>query len=515
MHLYRKGNCKIMSLNLLIVDDEYFIRQRLKKVIPWKELNLSFAGEAENGQEALELIEKEAVDILLLDIKMPKISGIELAKYIHEQHRHIKIIILSGYNDFEYARSAIRYGVTDYLLKPIDQQSLQESLTNCIRRVNEQRKVEFKLRQLRERELTQVLYQYLNGHISYEETQKIYPDITSYPYAMLVGGFIYEEMPAAIIELITRLSTFGIKCHSFKETDFSNTLLLLFETAPNISSICTLLNNFAQECSTYVFLVYSPLLELHSHMEEEYKNVQYQLNARYFHMEPCVCPIPETSESTPLSEGTARIRQNLVRVLNSNETSQFHDFMDQIFDEIAERKQINYLTLILTEIFLTYNLHYEENIQFHHNMMDFINMILEEEYQLTNLEDTIISYGLQCMKNFVGSPSDISLSTKIISYIKEHYNEPELSVTEIAEFFQFNVSYLGSIFKKIEGCSILQYLTNVRLEAASQMLKNGAKIIDAANENGYSDVFYFSKRFKKKYGCSPKEFQLRCQAEEA
>lgn len=498
-----------MSLNVLIVDDEYFIRQRLKKVIPWKELNLNFIGEAENGQEALELAKTRSVDIILLDIKMPKISGIELAEYIYHNYPNIKIIILSGYNDFEYARSAIKYDVTDYLLKPIDRKSLIESLTSCIHKINAQRKVEFKLMQLKEMEQNQILYQYLNGHASYTDIQKNYRDIATYPFAMIVSGFIYEEIANAIIELVTRLSAFGIKCHTFKEAEFSYTILLLFHNQPGAASICALLNSFAQENNSYVFLVHSPVLELTSSLEKYYKGVQYELNARYFHMESCVLAMPERLAPPLFSDGTSKIRQSLVRILNSNDPKQFHDFMDEIFDEIAERRQINYLTLILTEIFLTYHLHYEEDIQFHHNIMEFTNMILEEEYQLTNLEDTIISYGLQCMKNYTGSPSDITLARKVTSYIKDNYKNPDLSVAEIANYFQFNSSYLGSVFKKIEGCSILQYLTNIRLDAAKEMLRTGAKIVDAANENGYSDVFYFSKRFKKKFGYSPKDYQLR------
>ena len=108
-----------MSLKLLIADDEYFIRQRIKKIIPWEKLNLIFAGEAENGQQVIDHLEKEPVDLLLLDIKMPHMNGIETARYIKEHFPSVHILILSGYNDFEYARTAIRYGVKEYLLSLI------------------------------------------------------------------------------------------------------------------------------------------------------------------------------------------------------------------------------------------------------------------------------------------------------------------------------------------------------------------------------------------------------------
>ena len=121
-----------MSLKLLIADDEYFIRQRIKKIIPWEKLNLTFAGEAENGQQVIDHLEKEPVDLLLLDIKMPQMNGIETARYIKEHFPSVHMLILSGYNDFEYARTAIRYGVKEYLLKPVAAEELERALSECI-----------------------------------------------------------------------------------------------------------------------------------------------------------------------------------------------------------------------------------------------------------------------------------------------------------------------------------------------------------------------------------------------
>src|SRR5699024_203187 len=94
----KKGGSK-MSTGLIIADDEYFIRQSIKKIIPWKNLDIEFAGEAENGKQVVELLGKVRADILLLDIKMPQMDGIETARYIKERFPHVHIIILSGYND--------------------------------------------------------------------------------------------------------------------------------------------------------------------------------------------------------------------------------------------------------------------------------------------------------------------------------------------------------------------------------------------------------------------------------
>lgn len=114
--------------NVMIADDEYFIRQRIKKIIPWDELALNFIGEAENGQEVLSLLAKGKTDIILLDIKMPRLTGIDIAGYIQQTYPQTKMIILTGYNDFEYARTALRCGVIDYLLKPVNNEYLIKTL---------------------------------------------------------------------------------------------------------------------------------------------------------------------------------------------------------------------------------------------------------------------------------------------------------------------------------------------------------------------------------------------------
>ncbi len=113
-----------MPLNIIVADDEYFIRQRIIKILPREELAIDFIGGAENGIEVLELLKHHPVDLILLDIKMPRMNGIEVAESVSRNYPSTKIILLSGYNDFEYARSAMRFGVMDYLLKPVDASTL-------------------------------------------------------------------------------------------------------------------------------------------------------------------------------------------------------------------------------------------------------------------------------------------------------------------------------------------------------------------------------------------------------
>jgi len=124
-----------MNINLLIVDDEPIITQGLRYTIPWDTYGIKVIGEAEDGEEALEILRKQQVDIVLTDVRMPVMDGIELARTINEQMPRTRVIIISGYDEFEYAREAIRFGVKDYLLKPVDIDELLERVNSLKREI--------------------------------------------------------------------------------------------------------------------------------------------------------------------------------------------------------------------------------------------------------------------------------------------------------------------------------------------------------------------------------------------
>ena len=122
--------------SLIIADDEVRIRCGMRNCINWSELDFKLAGEAENGKDALNLVLKLRPDLIITDIRMPEMDGLELVEAVRNLGIHSLIILISGYNDFSYAQQAIRFGVTDYLLKPIDEEELYERILNCTQKLN-------------------------------------------------------------------------------------------------------------------------------------------------------------------------------------------------------------------------------------------------------------------------------------------------------------------------------------------------------------------------------------------
>jgi len=126
-------------IKMMIVDDEVYLRDRLKKTINWTQLGVEIVGEARNGQELIEQFSELEPDIILTDIRMPKVSGIEMLAELRKMNKRVKVIFLSGYSDFDYAREALKLDVFDYLLKPINNKKIVEVITNCMTVIAEEK----------------------------------------------------------------------------------------------------------------------------------------------------------------------------------------------------------------------------------------------------------------------------------------------------------------------------------------------------------------------------------------
>ena len=234
-----------MPLNIIVADDEYFIRQRIMKIILREELAIHFIGEAENGIEVLELLRHHPVDLILLDIKMPRMNGIEVAESVYRNYPSTKIILLSGYNDFEYARSAMRFGVMDYLLKPVDASTLAAVLKDSKGKIELLKKQQKQIQKYYHFEKCTYLSNVLNGCQSIDQLTARYPEVTAFDYTLYLSAFIYEEREDFITELAARIRCHGLDCEYFKESDYAYTIQFFLhkkEERPQLKEVLEKLN---------------------------------------------------------------------------------------------------------------------------------------------------------------------------------------------------------------------------------------------------------------------------------
>lgn len=498
-----------MPFNVIIADDEYFIRQRLIKLIPWETLDFTLIGEAENGLQVLDLLSTHTVHLIILDIQMPQMTGIEVSHYIHEHCPHIKTIILSGYNEFEYAQQTLRFGAVDYLLKPVNMETLIQILEQCKNKIALEQSTALTLKKYYHYEKQTYLYNCLNDIHQLTHLYNYYPELKKYPFSTFIGCFISENNAFIINDLKNNLKQHTLECEYFKESESHYVLQVFFQYTSQHQDLLVHLEHFMTSCDFYSFIVCGDIFYIEKPWKTFYHKTLAMLNQRFFYTQSHIMPSPNFPSDPLRPPSLSKIRQKLTTLINSKNERGLCTYMQECFNIILKKADANYLQIVLNEIILTYNIYYPELLPIEVTSNEFVSTLLEEEYSLSHIEQVILAYGLQCLNGTNTLPSDIIMSQKIMLYIEQHYQELDLSVSKISEVFSLNTSYIGTLFKKANNQSILQYITFIRLEASKRLLElQKYKVSEIAEMVGYSDVFYYSKRFKKMYGYSPKEYSM-------
>ncbi|MGL4798401.1 MAG: response regulator transcription factor [Cellulosilyticaceae bacterium] len=499
-----------MKLNVVIADDEYFIRQRLLKLIPWEILELNLIGEAENGLQVLDFLKTHPIDLVILDIQMPKMTGIEVAQYIYDHYPTTKVLILSGYNDFEYARQTLRYDVVDYLLKPIEPKLLYNVLTSCCDKIHRSQQSLLTLKRYEHFEKQTKLTEVLHSLLPLSSLYTCYPELKNTTASTFISCYMSDNNTDNLDALKDTFLSYGFICEYFKESEYIYIFQVFLEHASDYHDLQHLLESFIGNHTNYTCYLLGELFFIERPWLPYYKATLEGLGKRYFHPTSCILHFQQDMLQTSpqsLHKSVSKVRQKLTTLINSRDTTGLQDFFDKCFAQIVEQSSVYYLHTVLHEILLTYKIFYSELIDLENNIHQHTLDLLDEYYSLEDLKNLLISYGLQCLSSKDALPSDIVLSQKIMSYIHEHYQDVDLSVAKLADVFGLNTSYLGTLFKKASNQSLLQYITTYRLEASKKLLETQKyKVSEIAELVGYSDVFYYSKRFKKAYGYSPKEY---------
>lgn len=498
-----------MTYKIVVADDEYYIRKKLIKIIDYKLLNLELVGDFENGQEILDYFSCHCADIVLLDIHMPKVSGLKTAKFLYEHFPETKIIILSGFNDFEYAQTTLRYRVFDYLLKPVDAATLNQTLKYCLETIYAENENRNRLSSLSHHERRLALHSVLRGREIFSNIQNKYSEFSNINYSVFYSFFIDQDCTETADSLTSLFRALSIDCEYFIESD--HIFYIQFFLKEDITeSLCQYhCKKFFRTFPSAFFYYFGETFSIESDWKIYLKTSLQQLNIRYFSESGKLSSssISYANGKPGLLPDISNIRQSLMRLLNTSNIEEFKNYIENLFSSVALTKSVDVLNLTVMEICSAFSVTSTSRKDCHSLPYNYAQFILAEEYKLSELQNILINYGLDYMRSTNTPPSDIRLSRNITEYMMEHYQEPTLNVSAIAAHFGLTVSYMGSIFKKVNHTSILQFLTILRITEAKNLLKTKQyKVAEVAEMVGYTDVFYFSKRFKLTCGYSPKDF---------
>lgn len=509
-------------MKVLIADDESTVLVGLKYIIDWASLGFSICGLAGNGQEALELILSKQPELVLLDIRMPKLSGTEIVQIAREKGFQGHFIILSGYSDFSYAQTAIRYGVDFYLTKPLDEDELENAVTTVKNQIIEERRSAQMLTQYRSNARLTVLQNLLLGNfrditeLNLEDFQ-----LSSDEYQVVLYERFLKDPFQNSWDFAELLRLMNYEQNSFDHITIDNREVILLKGSFALSRFERLLSHYEinpQKGSPLdsLFLVYGRRVNHPEEIMLSYFDASALLDRRFFcthkqHVLGCEV-LPADSELTffltdDQSERYASRLLNYIQSQNYHEIAQTFAALSNDLYHCAE--DISAIRHFLIDIFMQIRqripqLYKEVEIPFSTNSA-IINAIEGKPYlhEILNM----LNEQFEMYTNAICPPTSESVIDDILHYINHNFAD-NLKLESIAALFGYNSAYLGKIFTKKVGESFNSYLDRVRVEQAKQLLQEAdLKVYEVAEKVGYKNVDYFHKKFKKYCEMSPAEFR--------
>lgn len=510
---------------VFIADDEQVIREGLKCIIDWKAFDFEVCGEASNGEDALAQIIKLAPSLVIIDIRMPKIHGMDVIKELRNQGFSGKIIIISGYSDFKFAQQAICYGVDYYLTKPVDEDELADIISQISDSIHNEKKTSQVLLHYQEKAKKEILDDIISGSadISLINTDELHINAEIYQvviYEQYMRG--NETMPYQFSELL-RVTNNGGSTFEHIEKDGKNIIILKGQYA--IDKFQRFLDHYItppQKGSPLdsLFLTYgetvSALTDIHISYEQAHK-----LISRRFFCSPGqhtlgydALPSYEVKNSSidnsKLKEYCTVI-SNYIQAFNRKKiASTLEELSEYLY---SAQEDINAVKLFLTDLFLLI----KENISHTYKSAPIsfpsnsdVIAVIDSKFYLYEITEYFTSQ-FETVMNSIGNSSRDSILDDIIFYIDHNY-QTNIKLETIAPLFGYNSAYLGKIFSKTVGENFNNYVDSIRIKHAKQLIiENKLKVYEISEAVGYKNVDYFHKKFKKYVGQSPAEYRkLNC-----
>lgn len=539
-------------LRIFLAEDEVIVRETIKRMIPWEDLGFELVGEAADGEMALPLLLRQKPDLLITDIKMPFMDGLTLAKVAKKEIPGLKVVILSGYDDFNYAKQAINIGVEDYLLKPITKNALIERLTEIRSRYeHEKTQKEYyekfhREMQAYEKNSSRDFFEALvSGSMDmmeiYRRSEKLGLDIVAEAYNVLIFTMNceedfsgqregYSEWEAESLELLEEFFSENTSAMLFRCNIFSYGVLIKGQketieenTRSCVSEIQRILDR--KEQKRQWFVAAGEPVERLSQIQKSYYSASRAFSQRYLYDENILYYDEMASmEKKNVTEDDSTYLQKVdVNALNpvilqkflSNglleETENFvKDYFYAIGQEPLESLVFrNYVTL---------------NVRF--SVMSFLKEIgcdtrtLEQEDTEDVLSESskslenaiayakkIISQAIALRDQNSGNKNRSILKTAV-DFIDSHYMEEDMSLNKAANAANVSANHFSALFSQNMGQTFIEYLTNLRMNKAKEYLRcTSMRSSEIAGEIGYKDAHYFSYLFKKTQGMTPSDYR--------
>lgn len=522
-----------MPYKVFFVEDETVTREGIRDNVDWQANGFEFCGEAADGEMALPLLRTTQPDVLITDIKMPFMDGLQLSKIVRERMPWVKIIILSGHDEFEYAQQAIKLGVTDYLLKPITVQSLQDVLQKLNVQLDQEREEQANLKKLQEQVnenrttlREKFLFKLIVGAVSSQEVVE---------NGRILGlDLIARCYLVAIIKIELQDCTEQYEYEEYQQ--IQNVVMDLIERNPDVFVL-------KRDWGDLVLIMKGNTLE---YLEEErdllleeinrnLEKTRYKLTvgmgtAKKETADICQSFVEAlahlqnaTNEDAGVNHALEQVellkvdRSAVENYLRSGTKDEFDEFFNKYISPLGEAalrshliKNYIFANVVLATVNLVTDLGGEVDkvipeLNSMEVIMSNINTIKQLREQVCKVIVAALAYRDSQPR---GQYKDLISQAR--KYIEQHYADSNLSLNEVAAHANLSASHFSVVFSQETGHTFKECLTEIRINKARELLRmTGLRSVDIAYQVGYNDPHYFSSVFKKQTGLSPSEFRAR------
>jgi two-component system response regulator YesN len=505
----------------MIVDDEPMIRKGLHTIIDWESFGFAVAGEAANGQEAMEKHAGLKPDLILMDIRMPGMDGIETIEAIRRADKECHILILSGYADFTYAKQAIAFGVDGYILKPVDETELEEYAERIADALN--RKSANKALPQADERIEKVLEEAVRGFGSDRQREK---DIEQLSVALgrpaegfrlvLIEWSRSAELPIALFAAARRrLRDIVNEADAgwvFAAEPYTALLAKGGSPADSEDRLLDWIRQAAGQNGKFIALA-GERFESGGELAACFGRLQQPMKASFRLREGCLHTLQDVVKVTagmpgnqplPSVEELSHWLYDAVDTGNEEAIPKaLREIGGRLWNHSASEQTVKtafaqLLALLINRLAANYS---------ELNMQEELTAVTEL-YKQTNYDAMLdgLAERLVDLIGRIGNSSSVPIMKRITAYIERHYNQ-NLKLETIAERFNYNSGYLGKMFKAHIGEHFNTYLDQVRLRHAVELLQQGYKVHQVSEMVGYANVDYFHAKFKKYKGVSPSYYK--------
>ncbi|NQX59549.1 response regulator [Paenibacillus qinlingensis] len=524
-------------MNVLVVDDEPIIRQGLRELVDWEQYGFTYAGDAEDGLEAYELIDTLQIDIVITDLIMPRMDGLALIRKLKECARPISAVVLSCMDDFTYVKEAMKLGAKDYILKPtMEPESLMDIMVGVKRDLEIQRN-ERREQGMRELELASSLQMQLSSRLqAYLQSGVGEAELQAELFGAAPGRSRADAAATSLVSLLlhTGAGAGATAAAGWRWTGClaalplaADSVLLLMPAAAAATAGDALAAAAALERAAQVRLATAPdwfigagvVIRRLEEVQPAAALHAQQLHERFYGMSRNrrMVLAPEAA-SKPTAALPYDIRSDLLRCIVHDNSEGYLHHADVLCARLREQRPEKDKVLPFIQELLALAAgyarergyadidRYEE--LFVHNKVTSYCVSFEQVSELVRQAmSMLMANKLAALGNDQKHRSTNPFIRKVLAYMQEQYASP-ISTSDMADHVRLSRSYLSDLYSKEMGESLSETLTRIRIEEAKRKLRTGEmKVYEVADAVGFPDAKTFAKTFKRVVGCSPKEFE--------